>query len=205
MAWYPSRNGRGLVYEPAYYTYTEHPELFREVYWGGHRGKPENSILQNRSKFVKDYGITKVCDGLHRNKTRLFDILHIVDDDNRFRINENTINYKKSEYYNDNDFKDYYLYYKTPTIHICTNSSFSLIDTHVFRRDHPEYYISKKYPDCIVHIFSQHTSDEQHKLIIEDGYKEIYPLYAEDQRTYIKIAPKLKKDYHMINTIEYPE
>ena len=192
MAWYPK-----------YYDYTEHPELFRGVYWGGHRGSPGNSILQNRSKFVKDYGITKVCDGLHTKKARLFDILYIDDGDNRYRINENTINYKKSEYYNDNDFKNYYLYNKTPCVHTSTSSSYKVISTNVLSRDHKEYYISKKYPGCIVHIFSERTIEEQHKLIIDDGYKEIYPLYAEDQRTYIKIAPKFKKDYGMINTIEY--
>ena len=39
-----------------------------------------------------------------------------------------------------------------------------------------------------------HTCDMGHKLIIDSGYKEIYPLYAKDQRTYIMIRPRYKKD-----------
>ena len=72
----------------------------------------------------------------------------------------------------------------------------------LLRRDHPEYYLSKKYPGCILHIFSMHTDDKEHALILEDGYKELYPLYNVDQKTYIKIRPRFKKDYDIIDPFE---
>jgi len=180
---------------PEYYTQTAYPDIFKHTYWGCHHGTPSDEIINNRARFVKQFGIRKVSNMSFRDEKRLFDILYFGDSDN-------AINYKKSEYYKDNDFKDYYIYCQTPTIHICTNSSHDFFGTNVFRRDHPEYYLSKKYPGCIIHIFSMHTGDKEHALILEDDYKELYPLYNVDQKTYIKIRPRFKKDYDIIDPFE---
>lgn len=179
-----------------YKDYTKYPDLFYGVYWGGFAGKPQDIIINNRNKFVEDYGIIKIYDEknitkLIRTEMRLFDILSIKDDDGVLK------NYKKSKYYNNKDFKNYYLY----------NESIGRVDDKIvekIRTRHNEYYLSKKYDNCIIHIFSHHTTDEEDKVIIEDGYKKIEPLYSPRQKTFIKIAPKKLKDYYLINTIEHP-
>ena len=186
------------THETKYYDQTEYPNLYIKVYWGGFRGIVNDIIIKNRNRLVKDYGITKEADGSDRRKRRLFDLL--------FYENENDgsfINYKKSEYYKDKDFKEYYLYYQEINI---IRYPEKWIKMEKYRKRHNEYYKSKKYPGCIIHFFSDHISKEKdYKLIIDDGYKEIYPIYSPRQKTFVKIAPLLKKDYGMINTIEYPE
>jgi hypothetical protein len=179
-----------------YFDYTNYPNIFNKVYWGVFNGKPENIIINNRNKFVEDYEISGEYNDYNvtnmiRTKTRLFDILYIGTDDFK--------SYKKSNYYDNKKFKNYYLYDESITHFIpIKNNDTKYIKVHKLRTRHNEYYISKKYPKCIIHVFSNHTTEKEHKLIIEDGYKEIYPIYSPHQRTYIKIAPKLIKDYRIL-------
>jgi hypothetical protein len=167
---------------PQYYTQTAHPDIFKCTYWGRHHGTPSDEIINNRARFVKQFEITKISELSSRLERRLFDILY----QDKYNHHKNITDI--SEKHKENMLKDYYLY--------------GNIGLKIVRRDHPEYYLSKKYPGCIIHIFSMHTCEELHSLILEDGYKELYPLYNVDQKTYIKIRPRFKNDYHIIDPFE---
>lgn len=44
----------------SYFTYTEHPEIYRETYWGCCCGDgPNNTVLLNRNNFIRDYNIKR--------------------------------------------------------------------------------------------------------------------------------------------------
>ena len=181
-----------------YYEQTEYPDIYKKVYWGAHHGNKDEEILKNRNKFVKEYDIKDISRARCRDKSRIFDILYYDQDSNKCNsygiLTDTLINYKNSIYFDDNKHIEYYVYGNLPKIIKYTDNDVKHINTREFRRDHPEYYTSNKYPKCIIHIFSIHTCDMGHKLIIDSGYKEIYPLYAKDQRTYIMIRPRYKKD-----------
>jgi len=185
---------RRLLEEPTYYSLTENPDLYKKTYWGHHRGKPKQTIINNRNKFIEDYGITKAIRILDERTTkRLFDTLYYSEGDiykdELFNYNEN------SNYFSKREFKDYYLYNTLPTIYRYPKDHLSVYNLY---KDHREYYLSNKYEGCIINIFSSFVSEKENKLLIEDGYKEIYPLYNENQKTYIKIAPKLIKNYRIL-------
>jgi hypothetical protein len=168
------------------------------VYWGHHRGKENKDILKNRNKFVKEYGITNISGARYKDKSRIFDLLYYEQDDNKdstlIALTDTSINYKNSIYFDDKKHTEYYLYEQLPHIIKKCDNDVKLKSVKHFRTDHNEYYTSKKYPRCIIHIFSMVTNDIEHNFIIESGYKEIYPMYAKDQRTYIMIRPRYKKD-----------
>ena len=180
------------------YEQTDYPDLYKKVYWGGYRSKENQEIINNRNKFVKEYGITDISRARCRDKSRLFDLLYYDQDDNKdnnlIEMTDTSINYKNSIYFDDKKHTEYYMYGQLPSIIKRCDNDVNFKSVKHFRTRHNEYYTSKKYSKCIIHIFSMVTNDIEHNFIIESGYKEIYPLYAINQRTYIIIRPRYKKD-----------
>jgi len=181
-----------------YYEQTEYPELYKKVYWGNHHGDKDVDILKNRNRFAKEYEIKDVAELKWYVEKRLFDLLYYDQDNNKetnSRITETTINYKNSIYFDDKQHIQYYIDNRLPIIIKRDSNGVKDIMVKKYDTDHNEYYISNKYPRSIIHIFSMYISDDiDHQFIIDSGYKEIYPLYAKDQRTYIMIRPRYKKD-----------
>jgi len=93
---------------------------------------------------------------------------------------------------NRNKFKHEYCikkYYKLPKIRGRSRieKSIEVLDENGYDiRDHKEYY--KCEDGTIIALISTHVgnNDNDHNLILSKGYTMIYPLYAENQNTYIK-------------------
>jgi hypothetical protein len=41
-----------------YYEHTNYPKIYSETYWGSFLGKPSDTILENRNRFINDYEIS---------------------------------------------------------------------------------------------------------------------------------------------------
>ena len=42
---------------PCYADLTDFPKIFNGVYWGGSRSHPDDGIIENRNKFIKEHNI----------------------------------------------------------------------------------------------------------------------------------------------------
>lgn len=144
--------------ELKYYTYTKYPKVFARCYWGNHRGCLDDEIIRNRNNFVEKYDLSSRKWRRSGRKERT-----------HFDILYN----KDNQYVKPS--KDY-------TIYMMTGKNKEL------RLDHREYYHTKTNPKTLISVFSMHTSNDMHELILSSGYEEIPPIYATDQRTYIKIV-----------------
>lgn len=53
--------------------YTNYPEIFKGVYWGGFLGKPECNIIKNRNNFVKEFKIYRKSQAKKPRNVSMFD------------------------------------------------------------------------------------------------------------------------------------
>ena len=143
---------------PCYYEATKYPEIFSDSYWGGHRGEVKNTIINNRNYFVEKYNISGYKS--IRSTTQKMA--------------------KKTFIFHDEKYKKI-----APPKHI---HKACFIWNAGMKRDHVEHYTIKGTKGkSFIEVFSQHKYEYLHDVILEHGYIEVPPLYAEDQITYIKI------------------
>lgn len=82
-----------------YHTQTFHSTLFRDTYWGSFRGKCNESIRENRNRFVQMFGLKKIskppqwvhkhCEISEKNRSQhsvLDHIEHYITETGRFIV-----------------------------------------------------------------------------------------------------------------------
>lgn len=143
----------------SYYKSTKYPLIFMNSYWGTHSGNlPSNTIIENRNNFVEKYNISAYKDTKYMTQKMK----------------------KKTFIFHD---KDYNKIEPPKGLHMnCFQWEAGM------SKDHKEYYtIKETNRKSFVAIFSQHNYPYLHDVILEHGWIEVPPLYAENQITYIKI------------------
>jgi len=149
-----------------YYKYTKYPSIYKNSYWGNHRGRgdaPDQEIIKNRNEFITNYNIksyksTKIA------KKKLEHIFIMGDEKGN-----------KTEM----------------TKSVKQQFDFWCISDGCFR-DHAEFYeIYDQKNDFgkkkLMSVFSTHLSEKDVNLASQHGYIEVAPLYSLDQKTFIKI------------------
>jgi len=146
-----------------YYDYTKYPSIYKNSYWGNHRGRgdaPDQEIIKNRNEFitnhnVKSYKSTKIA------KKKLEHIFILGDEKGNKTAMTKSIKQQFDSW-------------------VISDGCF---------RDHAEFYeiqneIGKKQ---LMSVFSTHLSEKEVNLASQHGYIEVAPLYNLDQKTFIKI------------------
>ena len=143
----------------SYYQSTKYPLIFRNSYWGQFSGSlPTNTIIENRNNFVEKHNISGYKE-THTMTQKMTKKTFIFHDET----------YKKAQ------------------PHKWLHRECFKWDAGM-SKDHKEYYtIQGTNGKSFIAIFSQHNYPYLHDVILEHGWIEIPPLYAENQITYIKI------------------
>jgi len=143
---------------PEYYSFTKYPSIFANCYWGRHKYSVENTIVDNRNKFVEKYNIIGYKD--------------------TSRISQK--NKKKCFIFHDNDYNKIEPPKDLHKRWFVWNAG--------MERDHVEHWtIGGTNNKSFITLFSQLKEDCTHNVILAHGYIEIEPIYATNQTTYMKI------------------
>jgi len=145
-----------------YYKYTKYPSIYKNSYWGNHRGRgdaPDQEIIKNRNEFITNYNIksyksTKIA------KKKLEHIFIMEDEKgNKTEITKSV---------------------KQPF-------DFWIISDGCFRDKTEFFEINRFGKKKLMSVFSTHLSEKDVNLASEHGYIEVAPLYNLHQKTFIKI------------------
>ena len=140
------------------YQKTKYSAIYKNSYWGQHRT------------------LDMLSDELVQNRNELVELYEIKSYKNKVSLGC----LKKAQIRIDREGNK-----------LCFQNSndcrYSIPQIHEWYRNHTEYYKLKCFQNKTLSVFSTHTTDKEHEAILQHGYIKSKPIYALNQKTYLKV------------------